>query len=175
MQFDQWFEQFDRRFAAIDKRFAEAAAERQAIRDDLAILKGAHAMNVAERRVGLIARSLGLRDRRLLGGADLFDLASNAGAVMHSNEIQSYVEADLVFEAEDERGGIEYVAVEVSYTANGCDTSRAMRNAALVTRFTERPCRPVVASLRIDERIADVIDTGRVSWYRLPARVVQAA
>ena len=162
-------------FAAIDKRFEAAAAERQSMRDDVGILKGAHARNVAERRVGLIARSLGLRDRRLLGGADLFDLARNAGAAMHSNEIQSYVEADLVFEAEDDRGGIQYVAVEVSWTANGRDTSRAMRNAALVARFTERPCRSVVASLRIDDRIADAIAAGRVSWYRLPAEAMQAA
>ena len=145
------------------------------MRDDIGILKGAHARDVAERRVGLIARSLGLRDRRLLGGADLFDLARNAGAAMHSSEIQSCVEADLVFEAEDDRGGIQYVAVQVSYTANGRDTSRAMRNAALVTRFTERPCRPVVASLRIDDRIADAIEAARLSWYRLPAEAMQAA
>lgn len=169
------FAVIDQRFEAIDKRFEEAAAERQSMRDDIGILKGAHARNVAERRVGLIARSLGLRDRRLLSGADLFDLARNADAPMHSNEIQSYVEADLVFEAEDDRGGVEYVAVEVSYTANGRDTARAMRNAALITRFTERPCRPVVASLRIDDRIADAIEAGRVSWYRLPAEAMQAA
>ena len=162
-------------FAAIDKRFEAAAAERQSMRDDIGILKGAHARNVAERRVGLIARFLGLRDRRVLGGADLFDLARNAGAAMHSSEIQSYVEADLVFEAEDDGGGIQYVAVEVSYTANGRDTARAMRNAALITRFTERPCRPVVASLRIDDRIADAIEAGRVSWFRLPSEAMQAA
>ena len=172
---DKRLEAIDRRFEAIDRQFEAAAAERQSMRDDIGILKGAHARSVAERRVGLIARSLGLRDRRLLNGADLFDLARNAGAAMHSNEIQSYVEADLVFEAEDDRGGIQYVAVEVSYTANGRDTSRAMRNAALITRFTEHPCRPVVASLRIDDRIADAIEAGRVSWYRLPAEAMQAA
>ncbi len=172
---DERFTAIDERFTAIDRQFAAAAAERQSMRDDIGILKGAHARDVAERRVGLIARSLGLRDRRLLGGADLFDLARNAGAAMHSSEIESYVEADLVFEAEDDRGGIQYVAVEVSYTANGRDTSRAMRNAALITRFTERPCRPVVASLRIDDRIADAIEAGRLSWYRLPAEAMQAA
>ena len=172
---DERFTVIDKRFTEIDRQFASAAAERQSMRDDIGILKGAHARDVAERRVGLIARSLGLRDRRLLGGADLFDLARNAGAAMHSSEIQSYVEADLVFEAEDDRGGIQYVAVQVSYTANGRDTSRAMRNAALVTRFTERPCRPVVASLRIDDRIADAIEAGRLSWYRLPAEAMQAA
>ena len=174
-RFDANDEPFDRLVAEMNARFGEAAAERKLMRDDIGILKGAHARNVAERRVGLIARSLGLRDRRLLGGAHLFDLARDAGAAMDSNEIQSYVEADLVFEAEDDRGGIHYVAVEVSYTANGRDTSRALRNAGLITRFTERPCRPVVASLRIDDRIADTIDAGRVTWYRLPVEAMQAA
>ena len=174
-RFDANDERFDRLVAEMNARFEQAAAERKSMRDDIGILKGAHARNMAERRVGLIARSLGLRDRRLLSGADLFDLAREAGAPMHSNEIQSYVEADLVFEAEDDRGGIQYVAAEVSYTAHGRDTSRAMRNAALITRFTERPCRPVVASLRIDDRIADAIEAGRVIWYRLPAEALEAA
>ena len=154
---DRQFEAVDRRFEAIDRQFEAAAAERQAMRDDIGILKGAHARDVAERRVGLIARSLGLRDRRLLNGADLFDLARNAGAAMHSNEIESTVEADLVFEAEDERGGIQYVAVEVSYTANGRDTSRAMRNAALITRFhrTSLPSRRGESAHRRPDRGCD--------------------
>lgn len=165
----------DQRFKGIDKRLDEAAAERQAMRDDIGILKGAHARNVAERRIGLIARSIGLRERRLLDGAELFDLAQNADAAMHSNEIQSYVEADVVFEAENDQGEIEYVAVEVSYTANGRDTARAMRNSSLITLFTERPCRAVVASLRIDDRIKDAVENGQVSGYRLPAAAMQAA
>ena len=169
------FEAIEKRFEGIDKRLDEAAAERQAMRDDIGILKGVHARNVAERRIGLIARSIGLRERRQLDGAELFDLAKNADAAMHSNEIQSYVEADVVFEAENDQGDIEYVGVEVSYTANGRDTARAMRNSSLITLFTERPCRAVVASLRIDDRIKDAVENGQVSWYRLPASAMQAA
>lgn len=147
----------------------------QAIRDDLGVLKGAHARNAAERNVGLIARSMGLRQRRLLDGGELFDLASAAGADVRDDAIDSYVQADLVFEAENGQGAIEYVAVEVSYTANGRDTARAMRNAGFLSRFTGSACRPVVASLHIDERIAELVESGRVAWYRLPRKVLESA
>ena len=154
-----------------------AATNRQfkSIRDDLGVLKGAHARNAAERNIGLIARSMGLRRRRLLDGEQLFDLASEAGADMVDGGIQSYLQADLVFEAQNDRGGTVYVALEVSYTANGRDTTRAMRNAELVARFTGAACRPAVASLQVDDRIAELIESGRITWYRLPRRVLEAA
>jgi len=146
----------------------------QSIRDDLGVLKGAHARNAAERNLGLIARSMGLRQRRVLDGGELFDLASAAGADMSDDAIRSYVQADLVFEAENEQGATEYVAVEVSYTANGRDTARAMRNAGFLSRFTGSACRPAVASLRIDERIVELVESGRIAWYRLPRRVLES-
>ena len=146
----------------------------QSIRDDLGVLKGAHARNAAERNLGLIARSMGLRQRRVLDGGELFDLASAAGADMSDDAIRSYVQADLVFEAENEQGATEYVAVEVSYTANGRDTARAMRNAGFLSRFTGSACRPAVASLRLDERIAELVESGRIAWYRLPRRVLES-
>ena len=154
-----------------------AATNRQfkSIRDDLGVLKGAHARNAAERALGLIARSMGLRRRRVLDGEQLFDLAREGGADMGDGAIESYLQADLVFEAEDDRGKTVYVALEVSYTANGRDTARAMRNAALVARFTGFGCRAAVASLRIDDRIAELVESGRIAWYRLPRRALEAA
>ena len=154
-----------------------AATNRQfkSIRDDLGVLKGAHARNAAERNLGLIARSMGLRRRRVLDGEQLFDLASEAGADMDDGAIQSYLQADLVFEAENDRGVTVYVALEVSCTANGRDTSRALRNAELVARFTGSGCRAAVASLRVDDRIAELVESGRVAWYRLPRRALEAA
>ena len=146
----------------------------QSIRDDLGVLKGAHARNAAERNLGLIARSMGLRQRRVLDGGELFDLASAAGADMSDDAIRSYVQADLVFEAENEQGATEYVAVEVSYTANGRDTARAMRNAGFLSRFTGSACRPAVASLRLDERIVELVESGRIAWYRMPRRVLES-
>ena len=164
------------RFVEKMERFATATDRQfQSIRDDLGVLKGAHARNAAERNVGLIARSMGLRQRRVLDGGELFDLARAAGADVRDDAIESYVQADLVFEAENEQGAVEYVAVEVSYTANGRDTARAMRNAGFLSRFTGSACRPVVASLRIDERIAELVESGRVAWYRLPRKALESA
>lgn len=165
---ERFVEEMNRFVAATNRQF-------QSIRDDLGVLKGAHARNAAERNVGLIARSMGLRQRRVLDGGELFDLARAAGADVRDDAIESYVQADLVFEAENEQGAVEYVAVEVSYTANGRDTARAMRNAGFLTRFTGSACRPVVASLRIDERIAELVESGRVAWYRLPRKVLESA
>ena len=51
----------------------------------------------------------------------------------------------------------------------------AVLNAEFVARFTGCPCRPAVASLRIDARIAELVDTGRVTWYRLPREALEAA
>ncbi len=147
----------------------------KSIRDDLGVLKGAHARNVAERNLGLIARSMGLRQRRVLDGGELFDLASAAGADMNDDAVRSYVQADVVFEAENAQGETEYVAVEVSYSANGRDTARAMRNAGFLTRFTGSVCRPAVSSVHVDDRIAALIESGRVAWYRMPRRALEAA
>ena len=172
---DKRFDEHDKRFDEHDKRFDRLDAAIKSMRDDQGVLKGAHARNVAERDVGLIARSMDLRDRRVLTGAELFDLAKAGGADTGADDIRSYVHADLVIEAENEQGDTEYVAVEVSYTANGRDTARAVRNADFVTRFTGRPCRAAVASLRIDARIAELVESGRVAWYRLPRETLEAA
>ena len=161
--------------AEMEAFVVETKRQFKSIRDDLGILKGAHARNAAERNLGLIARSMGLRERRLLDGGELFDLARAAGADMSDDGIRSYVQADLVFEAENEQGATEYVAVEVSYTANGRDTARAMRNAEFLAGFTGVACRPVVASLHVDDRIEDLVDSGRIAWYPMPRRALESA
>ena len=161
--------------ARIDERFERNDRRLDRMEDALGVLMGAHARSVAERDVGLIARSLGLRDRRVLSAADLFDLAAGAGADMSSSTVQSYVQADLVFEAADARGETCYAAVEVSYTANGADTGRALRNSVFTIRFTGCPCQPVVASLHVDDCVSDLVKSGRIVWYRIPREALEAA
>ena len=75
-------------------------------------------------------------------------------------------------EATDEAGESCYVAVEISFTANGRDTIRALRNADFLTRFTGRNAYAVVSGLRRDDRITDSIDTGAVFWYQLDPEVM---
>ncbi len=76
----------------------------------------------------------------------------------------SFHRADVIVEASDRGGELCYVAVEASYTVNGRDSSRAIRNAGLLTRFTGCRSYAVVAGLRRDDRIQDRVDAGEVFW-----------
>ena len=96
-EMNRFVEEMNRFVAATNRQF-------QSIRDDLGVLKGAHARNAAERNLGLIARSMGLRQRRVLDGGELFDLARAAGADVRDDAIESYVQADLVFEGRERAG-----------------------------------------------------------------------
>ena len=91
---------------------------------------------------------------------------AHAGNVA-ANELRSYHRADVIVEAADREGERCYVAVEASYTVNGRDTARAIRNAGLLSRFTGRRSYAVVAGLRRDDRIQDRVDAGKVLWYQL--------
>ena len=73
--------------------------------------------------------------------------------------------------ATDAAGEEWYLAVEVSYTANGRDTARAGRNALFLTRFTGRRAYAVVAGLRFDECIRP--ESGEVSWFQLDPEVLE--
>ena len=83
-----------------------------------------------------------------------------------ADELRGFVRAGLVIEATDENGPC-YIAVEASSTATQRDASRAMRNAALLTRFTGQPGHPVVSSVRNAQA---EIAAGNVWWHELEER-----
>ena len=142
--------------------------------DDLGYLKGAHARNAAVREASAIARDLGLRRTKTLTPDDLWALTDRADTTgIDSGDLRSFAKADLIMEAVDPSGETCYVAVEISYTANGRDTNRATRNAEFLTRFTGRSARPVVSGLKQDDRIRDSIDSGAVFWYQLDPEVME--
>ncbi|MDE0445938.1 MAG: hypothetical protein OXH96_04630, partial [Spirochaetaceae bacterium] len=68
-----------------------------------------------------------------------------------------------------------YVAVEISFTVNGRDTRRALRNAEYLSRFTGRQACAVVAGVHVDERIREHIAAGEVSWNRLDRNSLEVA
>ena len=65
-----------------------------------------------------------------------------------ANDLRSFRLADLILEETDPQGASCYVAVEVSFTVNGRDSRRALRNA----RVPEQVYRP--ASIRRGRRSA---------------------
>ena len=164
---DRQFETIDRRFEASDRRFAQLLS-------DIAPIKAAHARNAAVREADLIAEDSGLSFVRVLSDAQVAELArSSLAAGVAKNELRSFRRADLIVEGRGEAGETCYLAAEISFTVNGRDTDRAIRNAGLLTQFTGQPASAVVAGLRHDRRIKKHLEAGEVSWYRLDPHTLE--
>ncbi len=181
---DRRFAEIDRRFAEVDRRFDVLERQMGRLRTDVAPIKAAHARNAAMNEADLIAEELGLSLVGILDQAELRSLARSADtAGISKHDLRSFRAADLVLRVADPAaahpaaahpaGTERYVAVEVSYTANGRDTERARRNARFLTRFTGCRASAVVAALRLDERIRPIVESGEVAWYRLPAEALE--
>ena len=138
------------------------------VQDDLGLLNGGHARSVAKRQVGLIAEDLDLEYVRTLTFEDLRSMMrGHDTSDLKANDLRSFRLADLILEATDPQGVSCYVAVEISFTVNGRDTRRALRNAAYLSRFTGQRAFAVVAGVHIDDRIRAQVDAGEVFWYRI--------
>ena len=155
----------EKRFAAVEARLDRIEDGQTRIRNDLGLLKGGHARNVAERQAGLIVEDLGLEYVRALAFDDIRSMVrAHDTSDLAANDLRSFRLADLILEATDQQGASCYVAVEISFTVNGRDTRRALRNAGYLSRFTGRQAFAVVAGVHVDDRIRDRIDAGEVSW-----------
>ena len=160
--------------ASTDQRFQSVERQINQLRIDIAPLKAAHARTAARGEVDLIAEEQGLSLLAVVDREELRDLmrdADTGGIPRH--ELRSFRLADIVLHAADAAGTECYVTVEVSYTANGRDTERAVRNARFLTRFTGRRAHAVVAGLRFDERIRAAVEAGEVAWYQLDSKVLE--
>lgn len=145
--------------------------------NDVAQAKGGHARwstihEAPSIVLGLnLERSLGLKYVRDVAMAELAAMAHDAaGGDISTNELRSFSRADLVIEIEDASGDTRYLAVEASFTATQRDASRAMRNAALLTRFTGKVAHAAVSSVRKDRDAEAEIAAGNVWWHELEER-----
>ncbi len=161
--------------AEANRRFDSLETGVKSVQNDTGLLKGILARNAALEEVTDVAREMSLRRTKNLTRDDLWDLIDQADTSgIPTNELRSFRRADLIMEATDQEGATCYVAVEISYTANGRDTTRALRNAGFLTRFTGRRSHAAVAGLFRDERIQDLIDSGEVAWYQLDPQILEA-
>lgn len=162
------------RLGKVEGRLDTVESGLNALRNDVAPLKAAHTRNAAVENAATIARGLGLRRVRTLTQDDLWDLTDSVDTSdVPSNELESFRRADLIMEATDEAGEPCYIAVEISFTVNGRDTDRAIRNAAFLTKWTGRSAHAFVAGFRRDNRIQNRIQSGDVSWHQLDAEVLE--
>ena len=139
--------------------------------DDIGTMKAYYSRSETARYADCIVHEMGFRRVRTLSQGDLIALESASDTTdMASGVLTSYRRADLVMETTDAAGATHYVVVEVSFTADERDTTRALRNARLITRFTGHPAHAAIASVRNVHEIQHFIDSGQVFWYELDDR-----
>ena len=145
------------------------------IRADMGEVKGGHARTYAVKRAYSIARSIGLSKPKILTDEDIWNITDAADtSAIPANDLDSFRQADLIMEAQDDEGKSCHVAVEISYTLAGSDTRRAIRNAQFLIDFTRSPAYAVVAGMRANNRAQSDIDSGKAAWFRLRPRDLAA-
>ena len=161
--------------ARVEQDVEDLKAGQARIERDLAPLKAAHARNGALRITRRIARTVNCHQVRLLDGGDVLDdLDDSSVAGIPQNELDSFEVADIIIEGRRrDSGETEYIAVEVSFTADQRDTDRAIRNAGFLTRFTGQPAHAVIASQRFRPAVQHLIDSGAVRWVEIPQEVLE--
>ena len=128
-------------------------------------LKGDYARTRAIQDARGIAEDRGLEYVRTLTNDDLNGMARGN---LDRDVLRSFRNADLVIEA-TYGTATRFIAMEISYTADQRDCSRAIRNAELITRFTGEPALAVIASVRNDQTAA-AVESGAVYWHPLEDR-----
>ena len=135
---------------------------------DLGTLRASHARNAAVEEAYDIAREMGLRYVETLRREQVSRMVDeNDTSGLTAGDLRSFRRADLVIRALEEGDWPCYISVEISYTVNGRDTSRAIRNAGLLTRFTGAPAYPAIAGIRLDDRVRPQVDSGELFFYEL--------
>ena len=158
----------DARIDAADSLFESVMNSIQKLRNEIAPITAAHVRNAAIDDALLIADDLGLRSPRTLTREELLEFSESADTSdISTSDLRNFRRAHLILEAADKDGETCYVAVEISFTANGRDTDRAIRNADLMQRFTGKRSVAAVAGLYKDNRIAETLESGSVFWYQL--------
>ena len=167
-RFDALEQKVDQHQEANNARFDGVGHHLRRIEDTLGYLKGAHALTATLRSAARLARRMGVKRVRNLTEDDLLDITDGVDTSdIPSNLLDSFHNADLVMEATDAAGETCYIAVEISFTVNGRDTTRAIRNAALLTRFTGRKAYAAISGRHKDDRIDGHLESGEVFWFQL--------
>ena len=151
---------------ATNKRLHQVIADLATLKNDVGILKGAHAETKARADIAVIADELDLEYRRIVPGVELRRVARENGAALRDDEIKSFAASDIIAETIDAEGERTYLAVEASFTGDLHDAGRARRHAALMQRLTNKPCRAVIASARNRDRLGELIQSGEVAWHQ---------
>ena len=143
----------------------------QRIRDDIGTLRGEHARTITLREIDLLAFDMGVTITKILTLGEIASLARSSDTTgIPPNGLSSFIRADIIAEATYSSDRPCYIAIEASFTINGRDTRRAIRNAEYMTRFTGEPAHAIVSGVHIDDRVAGLTQSGEVIWHQLEPR-----
>lgn len=143
-----------------------ATARFDRMEGDIGALKGHYIRTVSVEDAPGIASDMGLEYVRTLSRDDLRRMI---GGSLPRDVARSFRNADLIMEVTDgqEPG---YIALEISFTADRRESDRVIRNAGIINQITGRPARPVIASVRNDREVAELVESGAVYWHPLEDR-----
>ena len=165
----QEFQAIREQFAIVNTHLAALNRRMGRFEVDMGRFRARHASEVVRGRSGILAGDLGCKRVKTLSEEDLMDMVRAADTSgIPVNDLRSFRRADLVMEAVRlDTGESCYIAVEISHTVNGRDTSRAIRNAGFLRRFTGKDALAVVAGVRKDDRVDEDIAANGVAWHEL--------
>ena len=189
VELPQKFAELSQKFVELSQKFAELVAtvreladELRAtnrrldrLQDDVGWLKGRIIYDIVRNDAALIADEMGFVFEKALVRADLMKLTRGQDVSdLPRGTLQSLHRADLMMQVADAEGGQRYIAVEASFTVNGRDSRRALRNAELMTRFTGQPAMAAVAGVKYDWDLKDQIEFEQLHWYEVPSEDLEA-
>jgi hypothetical protein len=134
--------------------------------DDVGLIKGIYARNLADLEAADIAENMGYEFAQVISREELRSMSRQVRDDYSANRLLSFRRADLVIIA-DSGPEKTYIAVEVSFTADTRDTGRAISNAEILTRVTGLSARAAVAGVRYTREVQDLIEQGQIYWHDL--------
>ena len=144
------------------------------LKRDSSWLKGLAAFAPAERRYELIAIEMNLEPVRLLSPGDIAKMTlTEAAQEFDQSDLNSFRDCDLIIAAQSPSDGDCYITVQVSFTVDHSDISRAIKHAEMVTRFTGKPAFPAVSGVERADVTERRLSTDAVHMHRLPLSSVQ--
>ena len=137
-------------------------------------LKEMAVLDRALRRYEAIAVVMGLEPVRLLDPGDIVRMTmTEAAQEFDQSDLNSFRDCDLIIEAQSPSDGDCYITVEVSFTVDHSDISRAIKHAEMVTRFTGKPAFPAVSGVEITDVAERRLSTDAVHMHIFPLHSIR--
>ena len=175
-KFAEYAEASDREFQAIRERFTFLNS-RQDLFDlrmdrmdrDMSIMRNWDIRKTVREQCWIVAYDFGCEKVKTLSPGDIIAITRAADTQgIPVNDLRGFHGSDIMMETvRCDTGETCYIVVAVSYAVNGRTTSRAIRNAGFLRRFTGKDAIAVVAGVRKDDQADKDIAANGVAWYKL--------